>query len=189
MNKKEEYKHTYKDSLRELVPYIFLIFTVVLIRTFFMTPIKVNGTSMMNTLHDGDTMILNKISMKLKDIKRFQIVVIKEDNTYLIKRVIGLPGENIKYVVDEEKNTGTLFINGKKVKESFIDDKTKYLTCKSDSELCKDGIRIPNNHYYVMGDNRGNSIDSRIIGVINQKDISGTTKLVVFPFNNSGIKK
>lgn len=189
MSKKEEYKHTYKDSLRELVPYIFLIFTVVLIRTFFMTPIKVNGTSMMSTLHDGDTMILNKISMKINDIKRFQIVVIKEDNTYLIKRVIGLPGEYIKYKVDEDNNTGTLYINGKKIKEGFIDDNTKYLTCKTNSELCKDGIRIPNNHYFVMGDNRGNSIDSRIIGVIDRKDISGTTKLVIYPFNNFGTVK
>ena len=189
MKKNEEYKHDYKDSLKELVPYIFLIFTVVLIRTFFVTPIKVNGTSMMNTLSDGDTMILNKISMKVKDIKRFQIVVIKENDSYLIKRVIGLPGDHIKYVVDDDNETGVLYINGKKVEETFIDDDTKYLTCKAETDICKDGIRIAENHYFVMGDNRGNSIDSRIIGVINIKDISGTTRFVLFPFNKFGFVK
>ena len=186
---KEEKKHTYKDSLRELVPYVFLIFTVVLIRTFIITPIKVNGTSMTNTLDNGDTMILNKISMKIHDIKRFQIVVIKENDTYLIKRVIGLPGEHIKYVIDEETGEGILYINNKKVKETFISDKAKSLTCNTDSDLCKDGIRIPNNYYFVMGDNRGNSIDSRMIGLINIKDIAGTTKFIVFPFNKFGIVK
>ena len=189
MEKNSDYKHTYKDSLRELVPYIFIILTVVLIRTFVMTPIKVNGTSMSNTLHDGDTMILNKISMRVRDIERFQIVVIKTSNSYLIKRVIGLPGETIKYVIDEDKNTASLYINGKKIEEKFISKKTKYLTCNIESDLCNKGIKIPNNHYYVMGDNRGNSIDSRIIGTVDEKDITGTTKLVIFPINNIGIAK
>ena len=180
-------KHTYKDSLKELIPYIFIVLTVVLIRTFLITPIKVNGTSMVNTLQDGDTMLLNKISMRINDIKRFQIVVIKTDNSYLIKRVIGLPGETIKYDIDG--NSTTLYINGKKVDEYFINNKTKLLTCNTDSDICKDGIKIPNNYYFVMGDNRGNSIDSRIIGLINKKEITGTTKLVIFPFSNFGIVK
>ena len=180
-------KHTYKDSLKELIPYIFIVLTVVLIRTFLITPIKVNGTSMVKTLQDGDTMLLNKISMRINDIKRFQIVVIKTDNSYLIKRVIGLPGETIKYDIDVD--SVTLYINGKKVDEYFINNNTKLLTCNTDSDICKDGIKIPNNYYFVMGDNRGNSIDSRIIGLINKKEITGTTKLVIFPFSNFGIVK
>lgn len=187
-----EYKHTYKDSLRELVPYIFIILTVVLIRTFFVTPIKVNGTSMVNTLQNGDTMILNKIAMKVRDIDRFQIIVIKTDDSYLIKRVIGLPGEKLKYEVNENeegKTISTLYVNGKVVEETFINKGTKELTCRNETELCSDGIKIPSNHYFVMGDNRGNSIDSRIIGVIDKKNIMGTTKLVIFPISNIGIKK
>ena len=192
VNEKNEYKHTYKDSLRELVPYIFIIFTVVLIRTFIVTPIKVNGTSMINTLQHGDTMVLNKIAMKVKDIERFQIVVIKTDDSYLIKRVIGLPGETLKYEVKENEDgkiTATLYVNGKAIKEDFIDEETKELTCKNETELCNDGIKIPSDHYFVMGDNRGNSIDSRIIGVIDRKNIMGTTKLVIFPISDMGIKE
>ena len=176
-------KRTYKDSLKELIPYLIIIITVIIIRTFIITPIKVNGTSMMSTLHDGDTMILNKIVLRTSSIKRFQIVVIKTDNSYLIKRVIGLPGEFIQY-----KNN-LLYINGKKTDENFINDKTKKLTCDNNSKICNDGVKIPNNYYFVMGDNRGNSIDSRVIGTINKKDITGTTKLVIFPFKNIGIKK
>ena len=168
-----EKKHTFKDSIRELVPYVVIILVVVLIRTFLFTPVRVNGTSMMDTLEHGDTMILNKIGMKLNDIKRFQIVVIKTDDSYLIKRVIGLPGETIEY--KDEK----LLINGKEVEDPYYNDNT----------LDFDGVKIPENNYFVMGDNRSNSRDSRILGTISKNDIMGTTKLVIFPFTNLGMVK
>ena len=177
----------YSDSLKELIPYIIIIGCVILIRTFLFTPIKVNGTSMVSTLHNGDTMILNKINSKVSTIKRFDIVVVKTNRSYLIKRVIGLPGENIKYEIKE--NTGILYINGKRVKEEFIDDDVKLNTCNNDSMLCKDGITIPSDNYFVMGDNRGDSIDSRIIGVIDKKNIRGTTNLIIFPIKHFGIVK
>ena len=172
-SKNIEKVHTYKDSLRELIPYALVIIVVVLIRTFIATPIKVNGTSMMTTLEHKDTMILNKIGMKFNDIKRFQIVVIKTEDSYLIKRVIGLPGETVEY--KDEK----LYINGKEIKDPYYKDNT----------LDFDKVKIPKGHYFVMGDNRSNSIDSRILGTINKKDIMGTTKLVIFPFSNFGIAK
>ena len=183
----EEKKHTYKDSLKELVPYVIIIFTVILIRSFLFSPIKVNGTSMVNTLHDGDTMILNKISYKFSNLKRFNIVVIKTENSYLIKRIIGLPGEKIKYEIKDNK--GVLYINGKKINEEFIDEETKVKTCDIDSDLCKDGILVPKDRYFVMGDNRGDSIDSRIIGPISKDNITGTTKLILFPIKDFGIVK
>ena len=73
------------------------LIVVVLIRTFIATPIKVNGTSMNDTLSHKDTMILNKIDLKLNKLERFDIVVIETGDTYLIKRIIGLPGETIEY--------------------------------------------------------------------------------------------
>lgn len=167
----EQKNHTIKDSLRELIPYIIIIFTVVLVRTFLVTPIKVNGTSMVNTLEHGDTMILNKISMKFKDIKRFQIVVIKANDSYLIKRVIGLPGETIEY------KDGKLLINNKEYKDPYYKNNT----------LDFDKVVIPKEHYYVLGDNRSDSIDSRIIGTISKDDILGTTKLIIFPISNIGL--
>ena len=106
-----------KNNIIEILPYVIIVLIVVLIRTFLFTPIKVNGTSMVDTLHNGDTMILNKIGVKVTDIKRFQIVVIKTSDSYLIKRVIGLPGETIKY------NNGKLYINGKVIKDKYCKNK------------------------------------------------------------------
>lgn len=164
-------KHTIKDSLKELIPYIVIILVVVLIRTFLVTPIKVNGTSMIETLQHGDTMILNKISMRIRSIKRFEIVVIKTSDSYLIKRVIGLPGESIEY------KDGKLYINDKEYKDPYYKDNT----------LDFEKVEIPKGYYFVMGDNRGDSIDSRIIGPIKKEDILGTTKLIIFPISDIGI--
>ena len=166
-------KHTYKDSLKELVPYAIIILVVVLIRTFLVTPVVVNGTSMTNTLQNGDTMILNKIGMKFNDIKRFQIVVIKTDKSYLIKRVIGLPGEVISY------KDGKLYINEKVVDDPYYKNNTEDF----------DPVKVPKGYYFVMGDNRSDSMDSRIIGPVKKSDIMGTTKLIIFPLSNIGVAK
>ena len=139
-----------------------------------MTPVKVNGTSMNDTLNHGDTMILNKIDVKVNQLKRFDIVVIETGDTYLIKRVIGLPNETIKY------EDGKLYINGKKINDPYY---------KNGNTKDFDNVKIPEDNYFVMGDNRNDSIDSRIIGVIDKEDIIGTTKLVIFPFKNIGIVK
>jgi len=167
-------KHTWLDSLKELIPYVIIILTVVLIRTYLFTPIKVNGSSMMNTLENGDTMILNKIGMKINELKRFQIVVIKTEESYLIKRIIGLPGETIEY------KDGLLYINDKVMKDPYF---------KENNTIDFSKVTIPKDHYFVMGDNRDDSIDSRIIGCINKEDIMGTTKLIIFPITNIGIVK
>jgi len=160
------------EKVREFIPYILIIIIVILIRTFIATPIKVNGTSMTDTLNHKDTMILNKIDVKINKLERFDIVVIETGNTYIIKRIIGLPGETIKY------QNGKLYINGKKINDPYY---------KNNNTSDFESVKIPKNHYYVLGDNRNDSIDSRIIGPVNIKDIKGTTKLIIFPFKNMGI--
>lgn len=160
------------EKIKEIIPYVLIVVLVVLFRTFIATPIKVNGTSMYDTLNHKDTMILNKIDVKVNKLERFDIVVIETGDTYIIKRVIGLPGETIKY------QNGKLYINGKKIKDPYY---------KNDNTSDFESVKIPKNHYYVLGDNRTDSIDSRIIGPVNIKDIKGTTKLVIFPFENFGI--
>ena len=171
---KKEANKSFKNTIKELVPYVVIILVVVLIRTYLFTPIKVNGSSMDDTLQDGQTMILNKIDIRLNDIERFDIVVIKTHDTYLIKRIIGLPGETIEY------KEGKLYINDKEMKDPYYKDNNT-----EDFEK----VEIPKNYYFVMGDNRSVSIDSRIIGVVNKKDITGTTKLVLFPITDFGIVK
>lgn len=183
-------KKAHKDMVLEYMPYIIIIVFVVLIRTFIATPIRVNGSSMSPTLLDGDHMLLYKLTPKTRGIKRFDIVVISTDSGKLIKRVIGLPGEKIRYeiVKDEEENEkATLYINGEAVEESFLTEEAKNATCVIDTKIC-DGeeYEIPEGEYYVMGDNRINSKDSRMIGTIEKEKINGTTQLVLFPFNRIG---
>lgn len=163
-----------KEKYKEILSYIIIIIIVLLIKHYIITPIKVNGNSMNNTLKDKDIMILDKISYRFQEIKRFDIVVVKKGNDYLIKRVIGLPGETVEY-----KNN-KLYINGKNIDEKFIHEKTNDFIMEE---------KIPDDCYFVVGDNRPVSNDSRYIGVINKKDILGKTSLVIFPFSRIGVKK
>ena len=162
------------DKVKDILGYVIVIVVVLLIKHFIITPIRVNQSSMNDTLYDKDIMILDKISYRFTSIKRFDIVVIKKENEYLIKRVIGLPSETLEY------KDNKLYINGKEVKEEFSHKVT------NDYEL--DGT-IKDNYYFVVGDNRINSLDSRVIGLIKKEEIIGKTNLVIFPFNHFGIKK
>ncbi len=163
----------FKKKIKELLPYIIIILVVIIIKFFIVTPIRVNGPSMDDTLHDKDIMILNEFSYRFNKIKRFDIVVIKYKNEYLIKRVIGLPGEKVEY-----KNN-KLYINKKLIKENFSHKETEDFKTK----------KIPKDNYIVLGDNRTDSVDSRMIGFIKKKDIRGKTSFTILPFNRFGHKK
>ena len=102
-----------KKIIRELLPYVIIIGVVILIRTFIITPVIVSGDSMKPNLHDGELLLERKIGYNGSSIKRFDIVVIKEDKDEIIKRIIGLPGEHISY-----KNN-KLYVNDELVKETF----------------------------------------------------------------------
>ncbi|WP_443656138.1 signal peptidase I [Faecalibacillus faecis] len=143
---------------------------VIIIRTFIFTPVVVNGPSMMNTLHNGDVMILDKIGMKLGGIKRFDIVVIQTGKTKIIKRVIGMPGEIISY------HDNKLYINGKEVSDNHSNEITYDF----------EEVKIPDGEYYVLGDNRTDSVDSRILGTIPKNEILGHATFIIYPFNRFG---
>ena len=161
-----------KSGIMEWLSYIIVIIIVILIKLFIVTPIKVNGPSMNDTLHNNDVMILNEISYKFSGINRFDIVVVKLKDEYIIKRVIGLPGEKIMYKDNQ------LYSNGKKVKENFNHADTNDI----------EELEIPIDKYFVLGDNRVNSTDSRIIGPVSIKDIKGTTSMTIYPFSRFGRK-
>ena len=163
-----------KKIIKELYPYVVIVVVVVLFRTFIATPVKVDGESMVSTLNNNDILILNKLDKKYE---RFDIVVINYNKSKLVKRIIGLPGENIEYIENE------LYINGKK-----IEDKTTARTGNFTLKELYDIDVIPDGYYFVMGDNRTNSLDSRDyrVGLINKKDIVGTTKIRIFPITKIG---
>jgi len=178
-----------KKILKETIPYIVIFIVVVIIRTFIITPVTVVGDSMVPTLHDKELLLLSKISYKIHDIERFDIVVIKEDD-WIIKRVIGLPGEDIYY-----KNNN-LFINGNEVKDSYgkgiTDDFELNDICYAGEENNNIDCpinKIPEGYYLVLGDNRMISKDSRSVGLIKENEIQGKVVVRFWPLNKINIVK
>ena len=167
-----------KKTIRTICEYLLIIVFVVFLRMFIITPIEVDGPSMEDTLKDNDIMLLNIIGLKTGGIKRFDIVVIKYEDDYLIKRVVGLPGETIEY------RDNKLYINDE-LSNDFTD---KVTTDYSTNLIVEDGI-IPKDKYFVLGDNRGNSADSRVFGLFDKKDIMGKTSFIIFPFKHFGTVK
>lgn len=163
-----------KKIVKEAIPYLIIIIAVVLIRSFIVTPIKVDGQSMYSTLNNGDILILKKYD---KTYDRFDVVVFNNGSDRLIKRIIALPGEKVEY----KKNK--LYINGKYIKEPFLKNNQKTY----DFNLEELGYKkVPKNSYFVLGDNRTNSADSRVLGTIEKNRIQGTTNFTIFPFNKIG---
>lgn len=162
-----------KSLLRELLPYVIIVLVVVLIRTFIMTPVQVDGASMYPTLEDKEILILKKYD---HSFERFDVIVFDYKGSRLIKRIVGLPGETIEY-----KNN-KLYVNGKSVAENFDRNADT-----EDFKLEDIGYDvIPEGKYFVMGDNRTNSTDSRIIGLVDEDQIKGSTNLSIFPFDKMG---
>ncbi len=147
--------------IKGLIPYVIITLVVVLIRIFIISPARVDGTSMYPTLDDREYILIKKYD---KSYERFDIVVLRYEKEDLIKRIIGLPGDYVEYLNNE------LYINGKKVEEKFLSDETT--TWDFNIDLIGYD-KIPDNYYFVVGDNRTNSKDSRLIGLIPKKDIKG----------------
>lgn len=155
-----------KSFVKELLPYVIILIVVIIIRVYIATPIRVSGPSMQPTLKDKEMLILNKLGK----LERFKIVVVNTNKDHLIKRIIGLPGETIRVVNNE------LYINDVFVEDNYGDGITKNFG----------PITLEDDEYFVMGDNRENSTDSRIIGPIKESDIMGTTGFRLFPFTKIG---
>lgn len=158
--------------IKEITPYIIIIVVVVLIRSFIITPVQVDGDSMYPTLNDNEILILKKYD---KSYERFDIIVFNYNNSKLVKRIIGLPGETISYKNNE------LYINNEKI------DDVQLNVITNDFDLSELGYKIiPEGYYFVLGDNRNYSLDSRRIGLVSEENILGITNFSIFPFNKFG---
>ncbi|WP_409253681.1 signal peptidase I [Bacillus sp. SCS-153A] len=160
-----------------------------LIRYFLFTPIVVDGLSMMPTLHNGDRMIVNKLSYSVGEPDRFDIIVFHapEQKDY-IKRVIGLPGDTIEYKND------VLYINGKAYDEPYLEEYKEQI----DGGLLTEDFTlqekigqdtVPENTLFVMGDNRRFSKDSRHIGVVDVDEVIGSTNIIYWPIKDIEVIK
>ena len=172
-----EKKAPEKKSIgREIFEWI-MVFVVAgamafVVRTFIFEPVRVDGASMMYTLEDGEFMIATKYDYWLGDPERFDIVICNYPNTndgmYRVKRVIGMPDETI------ELRAGELYVDGKHVEQSFemTPNRTNF-----------GPYTVPPGHYFVVGDNRNNSKDSRDpdIGQVDRREVLGKVLLLFLP--------
>ena len=170
-----------KEFVKYTMKYVVTIAFVFIIIIYVVTLQQVVGSSMSPTLKDQDVVILNKIHYRIFGIKRFDVVALKYNDTkYLIKRIIGMPGDEIEY-----KNN-ILYINGIGIKEKFLDEEV----ITKDFSLSDLGYtKIPDDMYLVLGDNRTNSLDSRKIGLISKKDILGKVTIRIWPITKFKLVK
>jgi signal peptidase I len=159
------------------------LLVALVVRTFFVQAFWIPSDSMEPTLHKGDRVLVNKLSYKLHDVHRGDIVVFKrpaaaqsgdDDIEDLIKRVIGLPGDTVETV------DGVIYINDDPLAEPYLKDGTR-----SDSPPVQRQV-VPPDHYFVMGDNRVNSQDSRFFGPIDEDKIVGRAFWRIYPLNDIG---
>lgn len=155
------------------------------IQHFLFVVVSVDGESMYPTLEHNDRLVLNKVA----DIDRFDIVVFPapdDPETEYIKRVIGVPGDEIEYREDE------LYLNGEHIEENYLDyfeDEThfsSYITGNFSLESLYGTETVPEGQYFVLGDNRLNSRDSRSFGFIDEEDVIGETSLQLWPLSEFG---
>lgn len=158
-----------KKILKELLPYLIILVAVLLFRTFIATPVLVSGTSMNPTLTSNEVLILRKT----KKFKRFDIVVVSYNGDKLIKRLIGMPNDTVE-VKDHE-----LYVNDILTKDAYAVGITNNF----------EKITLKEGEYFVMGDNREVSKDSRYFGSVDKKQMLGTASFVIWPFTKFGTVK
>jgi signal peptidase I len=174
--------HTALKKLWTLVSSVIFIIIIVIgggiiFHNVYYTPVKIVGGSMEPTLRDQEFGIMDTTDFALENIRRFQILIIKPQENldrYIIKRVVALPGETI-VLANHEGQAGSLFINDGYLAQSFIPYAGyQQLTCSNSNALaCDVAITLDETSYFVLGDNRGSSFDSRMIGSIQYDQIVG----------------
>lgn len=166
-----------KEFLKDTFGYVVFIAIILFIAIYIVGLQQVVGPSMSPTLENGDILILDKVTYRFFDIKRNDVIAFYSSKSkYLIKRVIGMPGDYIEF-----KNN-QLYINNELVKEEYLNENV----ITEDFSLNSLGYqKIPEDMYFVVGDNRTNSSDSRDydIGLIKEEDILGKVRFRLWPLN------
>ncbi len=176
-------KNFLKDMF-SLGVYLLVVFGLVwLVITFVGQRTVVDGQSMESTLQDGDSLWVDKLSYRFKDPERFDIVVFPFDKatekTYFIKRIIGLPGETVQIDL-----SGNIYINGEELEENY----GREIIDVQHVGVAEQPITLGENEYFVMGDNRNNSTDSRfeVVGNIDREILLGKAVFRLYPFSKFG---
>ncbi|QDP39752.1 signal peptidase I [Radiobacillus deserti] len=155
------------------------------LRSFLFASYVVDGKSMEPTLYDGNLLMVNKVVYDWKDIDRFDVIIFhanKEED--YVKRVIGLPGDQIEYKHDQ------LYVNGEKIEEHYLDSFKKEANGILTEDFTLEGItgkqEVPEGHLFVMGDNRRKSLDSRSFGFVSKDTVVGKVDIRYWPVSQVG---
>ena len=182
----EDYEEKKPGMIREILGFLVYVAVVVGITFFIITFIGqrtyVSGSSMESTLSHGDNLIVDKLTYRFADPKRYDIIVFPfryEENTYYIKRIIGLPGKTVQI------QDGSIYIDGEVLNESYGREVMK------SAGLAADPIELKEDEYFVLGDNRNDSTDSREpnVGVIHRDEIIGRAWVRIWPLDKIGVLK
>lgn len=172
-----------KETISTLAYLLGVLCVTWLVITFVGQRTKVDGSSMEPMLSNGDNLIVDKITYRFTDPKRYDIIVFPfkyEENTYYIKRIIGLPGETVQ--IDDQ---GSIYINGELLEEGY----GREIIQPDKIGIACNPILLGEDEYFVMGDNRNNSTDSRteVVGNIQREDIIGRAWVRIWPLSKIGI--
>lgn len=166
---------------------IFVSILALIIRTFLLQPFIVDGRSMEPNYHTSDYLLIDKLSYRLRDPKRGEVVVFqypKNHQENYIKRIIGLPGETVVIENGEVKIVNRFFPNGQPLAESYLKEQTQTEVFGAKDRL---SITLGPDEYFVLGDNRGASSDSRVFGAVSQNEILGRSFIRPFPLNQAAV--
>lgn len=178
-------KNRVGSVMRELLGWLFYILIIIgltyLIITYVGQRTRVSGSSMETTLSDGDNLIVDKLSYRFQDPKRFDIVVFPykyEENTYYIKRIIGLPGDTVQV------KDGYTYINGELLESDIYGAEVM-----TEAGTASEPITLGEEEYFVLGDNRNHSLDSRdpSVGILKREDLIGRAWVRIYPFDKMGV--
>lgn len=173
-----------KEIIKELSGWLLYIVLIIALTwtvvTFVGQRTEVSGSSMETTLSDKDQLIVDKMTYRFRDPKRYDIVVFPyqyQDNTYYIKRIIGLPGETVQIL------SGMVYIDGMRLDEHYGNE------IMENPGIAEEPLTLGEDEYFVLGDNRNNGSDSRAsdVGLIHRKDLIGRACIRVWPLSQIGV--